>query len=123
MVGLRICLTAIWVIQCKDRGLRESIRRSETSRMVRVAFDFDGAAFLTFRQYSGCIAAKGERSGEIERVARHKLLRPANASEAAVNFKNWRRLSVPAARACRGNSRSKSAWNSSVSANSSRLRQ
>ena len=110
------CVTVcepIGVVQRKHRGLVEDVGGPAAGRVVGIALDLGGPARVAFHQQADRAAGESHRGGEEQRLARHDVfrridighdvgrgagfteqpLKPASASDAPINVRNWRRLS------------------------------
>src|SRR5204862_6114936 len=58
--GVPVRHHAIGAVEVEDAGLRVRVGAAEAARVLRVAFDFRGAAVVTFDEHRKCPAGAGD---------------------------------------------------------------
>src|SRR5262249_19501484 len=66
-------LRSVRIVKRQKRSLGKNIRRTETCRMLRIAFNFDWPAFMTFNQETETVSGRSHTRGEDNRRARQQL--------------------------------------------------
>ncbi len=74
-------LRAIGIVEAEDVRLAEHVGRPEALRVVGVALDLRRPPLVALHEDAARVAVVGDRGGEVERAARHELLRLPDVGE------------------------------------------
>ena len=74
-------LRAVGVVEVEHRGLGEDVGRPQARRVVGVALDLRRPAGVALGEHPVAVAALDVGAGEVERLARHDLLRLADVGD------------------------------------------